>query len=327
MSKQPLKGKIALVTGATRGIGRGVAIQLGKAGALVYITGRTLKSNGIGSLEETSNEIRKRGGECIPVQVDHQDDKQICDLFKKIDAEQKGRLDILVNNVYKAVTDIFESNDLSFFECKPEIWDDVNNVGLRNHYICTVYAARLMTPRKQGLIVNISSYGGAKYIFNVAYGIGKAAVDRMAADCGIELKKYNVAMISLYPGAVKTELVTQLSESAKESEASKERTMGLTMKQIFDKGESTEFSGKVIVALASDPQIMNYTSKVVVSAEYAYSHGIKDIDNRVIPGLRDVKTILAMVLPKKLGFLAEFVPQFIRIPRFLIDISESKFYR
>ena len=99
------------------------------------------------------------------------------------------------------------------------------------------------------------------------------------------------------------------------------------MKQIFDKGESTEFSGKVIVALASDPQIMKYTSKVVVSAEYAYSHGIKDIDNRVIPGLRDVKTILAMVLPKKLGFLAEFVPQCIRIPRFLIDISESKFYR
>lgn len=99
------------------------------------------------------------------------------------------------------------------------------------------------------------------------------------------------------------------------------------MKQIFDKGESTEFSGKIIAALATDPQIMKYTSKVVISAEYAYSHGIKDIDDRVIPSMRDIKPIVAMILPKQLGFIANLVPGFLRVPRFLIDIYESKFYR
>ena len=94
--------------------------------------------------------------------------------------------------------------------------DDINNVGLRNHYICSVYASRLMVPRKQGLIVNISSFGGQTYIFNVAYGVGKACVDRMAIDCGVELKKHNVASLSLMLGAVRTELTADLiSEKGK----------------------------------------------------------------------------------------------------------------
>lgn len=106
MSKsKPLTGKVALVTGATRGIGKGIALQLGQAGALVYITGRTLKSkDGHGSLEQTAEEIRERGGKCIPVQVDHENDNQIAQLFQRIDSEQNGVLDILINNAYKGVT-------------------------------------------------------------------------------------------------------------------------------------------------------------------------------------------------------------------------------
>ena len=152
MTNQDLTGKIALVTGATRGIGKGIALQLGEAGATVYITGRTLKSKpgSFGSLEDTANEIRARGGKCIPLQVDHENDDQIAKLFEQIDTEQNGRLDILINNAYKGVNSIFENSSLKFWEVKPEIWDDINNVGLRNHYICTVYAARLMVPRKQG---------------------------------------------------------------------------------------------------------------------------------------------------------------------------------
>lgn len=143
-NSKPLAGRIVLVTGATRGIGRGIAVQMGEAGATVYITGRTLTSkDGMGSLEETANEIRKRGGHCIPVQVDHEDDKQISDLFEKIENEQNKRLDILVNNAYKAVNQIFDSSSVKFWQAKPELWDEVNNVGLRSHYICTVYAARL----------------------------------------------------------------------------------------------------------------------------------------------------------------------------------------
>lgn len=143
-STKPLAGKIVLVTGATRGIGRGIAVQMGEAGATVYITGRTLVAkDGMGSLEDTAAEITKRGGLCIPVQVDHENDQQISDLFKQIETEQNGCLDILVNNAYKAVNQIFESSSIKFWQAKPELWDEVNNVGLRSHYISTVYASRL----------------------------------------------------------------------------------------------------------------------------------------------------------------------------------------
>ena len=126
MSNKALADKIVLVTGATRGIGRGIAVCFGEAGATVYITGRTLTSkDGMGSLEETANEIKKRGGHCIPVQVDHESDQQISDLFKKIETEQNGRLDILVNNAYKAVNQIFENSSIKFWEAKPELWDEV----------------------------------------------------------------------------------------------------------------------------------------------------------------------------------------------------------
>ncbi len=123
------------------------------------------------------------------MQCDHEKPEQIKELFDKINKEQNGHLDILVNNAYKGVQTIFGSIRQKFWQSEPQIWDDINNVGLRNHYICTVYAARLMVPRKQGLIVNISSFGGQTYLFNVAYGIGKTAVDRMAIDCGIIILK------------------------------------------------------------------------------------------------------------------------------------------
>ncbi len=116
---------------------------MGQAGALVYITGRTLKStNGLGSLEDTANEIRERGGRCVPVQCDHENDQDIFNVFERIKNEQDGRLDILINNAYKGVNAIFENGSMKFWEMKPELWDEINNVGLRNHYICTVYAGR-----------------------------------------------------------------------------------------------------------------------------------------------------------------------------------------
>lgn len=326
-ARQPLSGKVALVTGASRGIGKGIALQLGESGALVYITGRTLNSTNqsLGSLEETASEIRNRGGKCIPVVVDHENDQQIANLFEKIKLEQNGQLDILVNNAYKSVNTIFDAAGIKFWEQKPEIWDDVNNVGLRNHYICTVYAARLMVPRKQGLIVNISSFGGTQYLFNVAYGVGKCAVDRMANDCGIELKKHNVTMIALYPGAVKTELCIDLCAKNK----GKQTSIGgkkYTMEKIFEDGETIEFSGKVIVALAQDPNLKKYSSKVIVSSEYAYSHGIRDVDNSLVPCFRQIGFMLTKyVLPENLKFVANFIPGWLKIPQFVLDIASSKF--
>ena len=184
------------MTGACRGIGRGIALQLGQAGATVYITGRT-EAN----LADCAREIKERGGKPIPVAMDHGVDSDVEKLFERINTEQSGKLDLLVNNAYAGVSTIFNNKGKKFWETEPvNTWDMINGVGLRGHYICTTLASRLMVPRKSGLIVNVSSSGGLKYLFNVAYGVGKVGCDRMAADCAFELKKSNVAMISLWPG-------------------------------------------------------------------------------------------------------------------------------
>uniref|UniRef100_A0A8W8JRX3 Dehydrogenase/reductase SDR family member 1 n=1 Tax=Magallana gigas TaxID=29159 RepID=A0A8W8JRX3_MAGGI len=213
-----LSGRVCIVTGASRGIGRGIALQLGEAGATVYITGRKLvDSQGdptAGTLKATASEVESRGGKCIPVQCDHSKDEEIAALFEKVKTEQNGRLDILVNNAYAAVQAISEYMGKPFWEQPLSMWDTVNNVGLRNHYMCTVYAAKMMVPRKSGLIVNISSAGGLAYLFNVAYGIGKEACDRMAADCAVELRKHNVAHVSIWPGPVITEHVDDMLKAS-----------------------------------------------------------------------------------------------------------------
>ncbi|CAH8654510.1 unnamed protein product [Heterobilharzia americana] len=146
-----LRGYVCLVTGATRGIGKGVAVTLGKCGATVYITGRTQNPCNVsvgGSLQETTDVINKYGGKAIPVAVDHSDDRQVEDLFGQINREQNGRLDILVNNVYSAVSFLSENAGIPFYDIKSvspgEAWDIVNNTGLRNHYICSVLATRMM---------------------------------------------------------------------------------------------------------------------------------------------------------------------------------------
>ncbi|MFN6066208.1 MAG: SDR family NAD(P)-dependent oxidoreductase, partial [Pseudanabaena sp.] len=188
-----LKGKVALVTGASRGIGKGIAIGLGEAGALVYITGRSVNQTSStdsvsGSLLETKSAVEKAGGICIAVSVDHSDDEQIKSLFEQIDREQNGQLDLLVNNAYGGVRSLISSNGKPFWESDISLWDACNQVGLRSHYIASHFAAKMMTQRKQGLIVTISSWGGLAPIFGVAYGTGKSACDRLAADMAIELK-------------------------------------------------------------------------------------------------------------------------------------------
>jgi dehydrogenase/reductase SDR family protein 1 len=328
-----LANKVALVTGATKGIGKGIALQLGANGAKVYITGRTLKSSkdGACSLEETANEVKKRGGICIPLQCDHENDKDVEQVFKRIASEQNGQLDILVNNAFKAGQSLFDNADRSFWELDPvKTWDDINNVGLRNHYICTVYAARLMVPRKTGLIVNITSMGGQQYSFTPAYGIGKAAVDRMSHDCGIELRKCNVACLSLLLGGVKTEFAQQLVEEKGDKAVLKldptsKLLSELKLSDLLEEAESPEFAGKVISSLATDPRLMRHTSKVVIAADYAQERGIRDVDNRRVPSFRQVNAAMKLVLPKSVHFAASFVPDFVKVPTFLFDLMNSKF--
>ncbi|CAF1384010.1 unnamed protein product, partial [Rotaria sordida] len=270
MATKSLGGRVALVTGATRGIGKGIAIELGAAGATVYITGRTMISSDgqSGSLEETAEIIRNRGGQCIPICVDHENVNETESLFHRIATEQDGRLDILVNNAFKAGTCVIDNMGKSFWEVEPTLYDEINNVSVRNYYYCTVYAARLMVPRKQGLIVTISSLAGLTYFCNVPFGIGKAGCDRLAADTAVELKPHNIASISLWPGLVATETVNSLRLH---NELGK-------MIESLGKTETPEYVGRIIVHLAQNSSLMQYTGKIVTTADYGIAHGIVDTD-------------------------------------------------
>jgi len=304
-----LQGKVCLVTGAARGIGRGIALQLGGAGATVYITGRTLAN-----LEDCAKEIKARGGNAVTVQMDHAVDAEVEKLFKRIQQEQAGKLDLLVNNAYAGVNTIFSSTGKKFWETNPtETWDMINGVGLRGHYHCTVLASRLMVENRQGLIVNVSSMGGLKYLFNVAYGVGKAACDRMAADCGFELKKRGVSMVSLWPGPVKTEYIQDKMLSAE---------TGNPMKAVFEKGETIEFAGKAIVALAADEEVIKKTGRILQTRDLANEYKFQEDDGSLPPDMRQVNNLLAYA---GYNWLSYVVPSFIRIPMWVMHFGSYKF--
>jgi NAD(P)-dependent dehydrogenase (short-subunit alcohol dehydrogenase family) len=201
---------------------------LAEAGATVYITGRTLSAlaDQPGSLDTTAAAIAESGGIAVPVQVDHGDDEQVKALFDRIETEQAGRLDLLVNNAYSGVAALKAAYGNPFWESDPStFWDACNQVGLRSHYLASVYAARLMVPRRQGLICTLSSWGGLSYIFGVPYGVGKAACDRMAADMAVELKPHGVTSLSIWPGIVGTELMTQFADEMGLSDAPSENSL------------------------------------------------------------------------------------------------------
>jgi len=305
-----LQGKVCLVTGAARGIGRGIALQLGGAGATVYITGRT-KAN----LDECASEIKARGGHPVAVQMDHSVDSEVENLFKKIGEEQAGKLDVLVNNAYAGVPMIFSTTGKKFWDCNPtETWDCINGVGLRGHYHCTVLASRLMVERHQGLIVNVSSIGGLKYLFNVAYGVGKAGCDRMAADCGYELRKSGVTMVSLWPGAVKTEYITEkmLDESAGKN----------PLKDTFEKGETINFAGKAVVALAADKDVIKKTGRIVQTMDLALEYGFKEDDGSLPIDMRQMNNLLDFY---GYGWLSFLFPSFIRLPMWVMHFASYRF--
>jgi NAD(P)-dependent dehydrogenase (short-subunit alcohol dehydrogenase family) len=293
-----LEGKVTLVTGATRGIGKGIAIGLGEAGATVYITGRSLDSSNCGdnisgSLSETQEAVEEAGGVCIPVCVDHSDDEQVRLLFERIQDEQ-GHLDVLVNNVYSGVQALGNANGNPFWESEPSFWDACNNVGLRSHYVASVFAARMMTEHQQGLICTISSWGGLSYIFGVAYGAGKAACDRLAADMAVELKPHNVASLSIWPGIVGTEHISRLAAEMDESRAANPQTSAI--KEGYN-WETPLLTGRVIAALAADPTIMRRTGRLQIVAELAQHYGLVDQNGERPASLRSLRFVLPFALP------------------------------
>ncbi|CAN9503303.1 unnamed protein product [Ophioblennius macclurei] len=307
-----LSSWVCLVTGASRGIGKGIALQLSEAGATVYITGRQEKT-----LTETAEQVRERGGQCVPVICDSTKDENIEELFERIKREQNGRLDMLVNNAYAGVQDLFENMGKKFWENDPSMWDTINNAGLRGHYVFSVFASRMMVDQGRGLIVTISSMGGLHYLFSVPYGVGKAACDRLAADMAVELKSRGVASVSLWPGAVKTELLTGIKHN--------DVLPGIdaNFKDVMANAETTELSGRCIVNLAKDTNLMSLTGKVLMTCDLARRYGIEDVDGRSVIDYTSLKFIVSKV--PYLSWLSAVVPSFIRIPRIMLSMAHSRF--
>ncbi len=272
-----LTGKVAVVTGASRGIGKGIAVALGQQGATVYVTGRTV-TPGVhflpGTVSETAAEIDRRGGTGIAVPVDHANDAQVESLFQQVVREQ-GRLDLLVNNAFTLSDDLIVAKP--FWEKPLSNWEMVD-VGVRSNFVAAWHAAKIMVPQKSGLIIAISGYVGVTYTYGVVFGTCKSAVDRMARDMAIELQPHQVASISLWQGLTLTERAYHNLERNPEMKA---RTV--TNPAI---GATVEFPGRVIAALANDPDIMKRSGGTFITAEVAQDYGITDVDGKVIPSLR-----------------------------------------
>ena len=249
--------------------------------------------------------------------VDHSDDDQVQKLFNRISTETNGRLDILVNNAYAGVDFISRHSGKKFFEANPgEQWDCINGVGLRNHFLCSTFASRMMVKRKDGLIVNVSSPGGLKYLFNVAYGIGKAACDRMAADCAVELKDDNVTFVSLWPGPVKTEYI-QENVLSQDSET-RRKTNSF---DAFANAESVEFSGRAIVKLAMDPKRIDKTGRIILVCDLAREYGFTDEDG----DLHDIRSLGNLLKARGHTWLSAVVPDFVRLPLSVMHFAGNKF--
>ena len=203
-----LKGQVAVVTGSSRGIGKGIALALAEQGCTVYATGRTL-GDGDRTIDTTARQVTEAGGEGHAIRCDHGDDDDIARLFEQI-GQEAGRIDILVNNVYKIPSPPAWGG--GYWDHPISIWDDQVGIGLRAHYVASWHAAGLMFESDNARMLNVSSPGGQSYHFSSSYGAGKAGLDRLTADMAVELEPKGIPACVLYPGAVSTEFIQDAAE-------------------------------------------------------------------------------------------------------------------
>jgi NAD(P)-dependent dehydrogenase (short-subunit alcohol dehydrogenase family) len=264
---------VAVVTGASRGAGKGIAIALGETGATVYVTGRSTRpadSRHGGTIAETAALIDAAGGTGVPVRVDHSDDREVAGLFARI-GDEHGRLDILVNNAAKVVGTVSPGG---FWE-KPLETADLITVGLRSHYVASFHAAPLLIANGRGLIVNTGHYGAVAYHHGPAYGAQKAGADKMAADMAKELRPHGVAAVSIWMGGLDTERARAYIASLPPGD----RPTG--------ERESPRFTGRVIAALYGAEDLMDLSGRALIGAELGARLGVTDVDGATPRSLRD----------------------------------------
>jgi NAD(P)-dependent dehydrogenase (short-subunit alcohol dehydrogenase family) len=245
----------ALVTGATRGVGKGAALGLAEAGFRVFATGR-----GIDAADLPAGVVR--------IRCDHTRDEETAAAFARLDSEVGG-LDVLVNSAWGGYERMVEEGrftwTLPFWEQPAHRWSSMMDAGVRAAFVAASHAARRMAPKRRGLIVNVSFWAARKHIGNTIYGVAKAATDKMTSDMGHELAPFGVTVVSLYPGLVRTEAVMRAAEAG---------WLDLS------NSESPEFIGRVIAALARDPALPERTGTVVIAAAAAIELGVRDTDGR-----------------------------------------------
>jgi NAD(P)-dependent dehydrogenase (short-subunit alcohol dehydrogenase family) len=267
---------VAVVTGASRGAGLGIARALGSHGCIVYVTGRTEKpgeSPLAGTIHETAELVTAAGGQGIAVHVDHADDEQTKALFEQVEREQ-GRLDILVNNA--AIIRDEMMGRTRFWE-EPVNVIDTLDVGLRSGYVATVFAAPLMLPQRHGLVVFTSAPGAAHYVFGPSYGVHKAGMDKMAADMAVDFQEFGIATVSIWMGILLTERLKKVIESDPEK-----------FDRMRDIAETPELTGHLIWSLFNDVNLMEKSGLTWIGAELAREYGIEDDGGRRPPSYRDL---------------------------------------
>jgi dehydrogenase/reductase SDR family protein 1 len=266
----PLEGRVAVVTGASRGVGKGIALGLGEAGATVYVTGRSLEPSDDprGSLAGTAQEIDALGGLGVPVQCDHARDADVAVVFERVRADH-GRLDVLVNNVMSTPQrSVLPSGARSqwdlhpFWEMPIWIWDAFHVVGLRSHYVASAYAAPLLIDAGHGLIVSVSAPGSRRYVGNIPYGVGKAGIEKLVSDMAEELRPHNVASVALWPGFIRTEDVLAQPDVYPD--------LSSTVSQLFP--------GRAVAALAGDPGVLEKTGQTLKASDLAAEYGFADVE-------------------------------------------------
>jgi NAD(P)-dependent dehydrogenase (short-subunit alcohol dehydrogenase family) len=265
---------VAVVTGASRGAGRGIALALGAHGSTVYVTGRSEKAADArlpGTIHETAEAVTAAGGKGVAVRVDHAEDRQVRALFNQVRADE-GRLDILVNNAC-AVHDKLVSPG-RFWEKPLEIGDMIT-VGVRSGFAATHMAAPLLLARERALVIFTSSSGAVHYMLNPAYGAHKAGIDKLAADMAHEFRDTGVAALSIWMGGLITDRVKEIFAADPAKYAPMQGRM-----------ETPEFTGEVIWALFNDPDLMAMSGQTVIGAEMGEKYGIVDAGGNRPPSCR-----------------------------------------
>jgi NAD(P)-dependent dehydrogenase (short-subunit alcohol dehydrogenase family) len=270
--KGKLAGRVALVTGSSRGVGKGIAVALGEAGATVYITGRTVRgklgSKGVpGTIQDTAREVTKRGGVGVPVRVDHtrdHDTKRLIGLIRK----REGRIDILVNNAFggeDGSQPIVTYDGFPFWKHDfDEWWYRMFTAYLRSDLATTYYALPLMLRKRGGLIVNTLWWNRGRYLCDLFFDLASAAVGRMAYGLDLELRSKGVTILGVSPGWTRTEHMSHLPEKI--------------LKQL----PSPEYVGRGIVHLALDPRVREKSGKLFEIGALAREYGFTNLDGRLI---------------------------------------------